>query len=268
MILKASRRARSIADARELHRHLLEGPGNERIEEATGPGSVADVLEDAMLLAVGPGRAACWHVSVSPEVAVGERQWERVEAVLRGAYRLSKAAPVAVVEHSKPHRPRSMGDGVPRPAHRHFLFPTTNPSNGAACSATIRMVFAHPDCRATAACLSVRELPGERAGRTSARMRIRPPAGQGAAQRGRRSLCRRRWAARTLRVDPSLRATRRPFASAGCQRRRTARGGQKGARSVRAVDAATIAVEASYDLPLWRSKARPSGGRSSSEAFT
>ncbi|SDB20222.1 hypothetical protein [Belnapia rosea] len=130
MLLKASRRGRSLADARELLEHLLQGAGNERVAEITGEGSVAELLDDARLMASGLGRHAVWHVSVNPAVPMTGAQWARARQLVREAYGLSHATPLAVVEHVKPHRAGARGSRPRRPAHCHLVFPATDPVSG------------------------------------------------------------------------------------------------------------------------------------------
>lgn len=130
MILKSSRRGRSRADARELLEHLLHGTGNETAAEITGEGSVAELLDDARMLASGLGRHAVWHLSISPATSMTNSQWVRARQLVREAYGLSHETPLVVVEHVKPHRSGVGGRMLRRPAHRHLVFPTTDPASG------------------------------------------------------------------------------------------------------------------------------------------
>ena len=129
MILKSSRRAGSVEDARELLRHLLHGAGNEIVREMGLRGSTVRALDDARAVAR-DGRDAVWHLSVSPAAPLTEAQWSRAEEAIRDAYGLPDDLPITWVEHGKPHRPGVRGGLPPRPAHRHGLFPSWDPVTG------------------------------------------------------------------------------------------------------------------------------------------
>jgi hypothetical protein len=130
MILKAGRRGQSLTDAQELLEHLLQGAGNERMSEITGEGSVAELLDDARMLASGLGRHAVWHLSVSPAFPMTDAQWLRALHLVREAYGLSHETPLAVVEHAKPHRAGAGGRRRQRPPHRHLVFSARDPASG------------------------------------------------------------------------------------------------------------------------------------------
>lgn len=129
MILKSSRRAGLVEDARELLRHLLHGAGNEIVREVGLRGSTVRALDDARAVARN-GRDAVWHLSVSPAAPLTEAQWSRAEEVIRDAYGLPEDLPITWVEHGKPHRPGVRGGLPPRPAHRHALFSSWDPATG------------------------------------------------------------------------------------------------------------------------------------------
>ena len=129
MIIKASRRAGCLKDARELLAHLLRGRGNERVEELGGPGAVAELIDDSRACAARSGHAV-WHVSLSPAIALSEPQWARARQLLREAYRLPAGTPMECVRHGKPHRPSLRQGKPPRPEHEHAVFPSTDPVAG------------------------------------------------------------------------------------------------------------------------------------------
>lgn len=130
MVIKGSRRAGSLRDAQALLNHLLRGMGNERVHEITGPGAVADLINDARAFATGGRNHAVWHLSISPEVEMSEPQWARARALLLEAYKTRPDLPTASVRHSKPHRQALRGKRSPRPAHEHMVFGTTDPATG------------------------------------------------------------------------------------------------------------------------------------------
>jgi hypothetical protein len=82
MIVKSARRAGSVADARDLLRHLLHGAGNEKVLEIGLPGCIRRALDDARV-AARDGRDAAWHVSLSPALPLTAAQWAMVEEALR-----------------------------------------------------------------------------------------------------------------------------------------------------------------------------------------
>lgn len=129
MLVKSSRRGGSADDTGDLLEHLLRGAGNERVSEIGLSGGLQHALADALAIAR-DSRDSVWHMSVSPTQTLSEEQWQRVEAVIRDAYGLSEDLPITSVEHAKPHRFPISTTLPPRPAHRHFLWPTTDPVSG------------------------------------------------------------------------------------------------------------------------------------------
>ena len=130
MIIKGSRRAGSLRDAQALLDHLMRGLGNERVYEVTGPGAVADLVNDARAFAVGGRDHAVWHLSISPEVEMTPAQWARVRALLLEAYKTRPDLPTASVQHLKPHRQAVRGKLPARAGHEHMVFGTTDPLTG------------------------------------------------------------------------------------------------------------------------------------------
>lgn len=127
MVIKGSRRAGSHKDAQALLDHLLRGQGNEHVREITGPGSVADLINDARAFATGGRDHAVWHLSINPEIELTEAQWIRARVLILEGYKARPDLPVACVQHSKPHRRSARSKLFLRPTHEHVTFSTTDP---------------------------------------------------------------------------------------------------------------------------------------------